>query len=29
VGARGRDPDESKEAFGLDPVTDVSKRGLP
>jgi hypothetical protein len=28
-GERGRDPDESAEAFGLDPVTDVAKRGLP
>jgi hypothetical protein len=28
-GARGSDPGESEEAFGLDPVTDVAERGLP
>jgi hypothetical protein len=28
-GERGRDPDESPQAFGLDPVTDVAQRGLP
>ncbi|QEC47418.1 gluconate 2-dehydrogenase subunit 3 family protein [Baekduia soli] len=27
-GPRGREPFEAEEAFGLDPVTDVSRRGL-
>jgi hypothetical protein len=27
-GLRGRDPHEAREAFGLDPVTDVAARGL-
>jgi len=27
-GPRGRDPHEALEAFGLDPVVDVPRRGL-